>query len=87
MSLLASQAMNKMIELDADPLIVAYPIAEEDKKCAAKGKEPIKRTKPKKKATNEPKTYYLGVGGHVNNYEKDRALIHCRKYTNCNKYS
>ena len=43
------------------PLIVAHRIVEEDRKRAAEGKEPIDRSKPKRKPTNEPKTYYLGV--------------------------
>ena len=41
MALLASQAMKMMNKLDADPLIVAHRIVEEDKKRAAEGKEPI----------------------------------------------
>ena len=44
MALLASQVMKKMNKLDADQLIVAYRIVEEDKKRAAEGKEPIDRT-------------------------------------------
>ena len=41
----------------------------------------------KKKVTNDPKTFYLGLCHRVNNYKKYRVLIFSLEWTNYNSFS